>query len=156
MTQKSPGVHFPPPVLYVIGFSLGIVLNNVWPLSLFPNGRPTLLLVFGWLLLSLGWIVVTIALLLFFRHRTGIYPNQPARLIIENGPYRYSRNPMYVALTMMYLGLSCISNVLWPLLLLPIVLIILQVAVIKREEVYLQEAFGEKYTNYCQRVRRWL
>lgn len=72
-----------------------------------------------------------------------------------SGPYRFTRNPMYLSMTMIYLGITLLTNMLWPLLLLPFVIVVLQAAVIRREEKYLKEAFGEAYEAYCNRVRRW-
>ncbi|MBS1812356.1 MAG: isoprenylcysteine carboxylmethyltransferase family protein [Acidobacteria bacterium] len=156
MARKSPGVMFPPPILFVFGFSLGLILNRSYSLAILPNEQRGVLLVLGWILLLFGIVMLTTSLLTFFRYRTGIYPNQPARLIVTTGPYRFSRNPMYVALTAAYLGTAMIANILWLLLLLPIIIVVLQVAVIQREEDYLKEAFGKKYEAYCQQVRRWL
>jgi protein-S-isoprenylcysteine O-methyltransferase Ste14 len=104
----------------------------------------------------LALLMLTVALITFLRHRTGIYPNQPATVIVRSGLYRFSRNPMYVALAILYVGIVLLTNLLWPLLLLPLVLLVLQKAVIAREERYLKEAFGESYEQYCRQVRRWI
>jgi protein-S-isoprenylcysteine O-methyltransferase Ste14 len=77
-------------------------------------------------------------------------------LIVATGPYRFSRNPMYVAMSAVYVGLSLLMGVVWPLVLLPIVLLSLSALVIRREERYLGDAFGEEYGAYRARVRRWL
>ena len=156
MTRKSPGIMFPPPILFVFGFSLGLILNQSLSLPIFPGGRNAVSLTLGWVLLLFGIGLLSASLLTFFRYRTGIYPNQPARLIVTTGPYRFSRNPMYVALTAAYVGTALIANILWLLLLLPFIIFVLQVAVIQREEDYLKEAFGPQYEAYCQHVRRWL
>ncbi len=155
MPHKSPGVHFPPPLLYVLGFALAWLLHRRWPLPLVQE-RSTLTVTGGWLLITAGLVLLAAGLITFVRHRTGIYPNQPAKMIVQSGPYRFTRNPMYLALTMSYLGIALLTNLLWALLLLPFVMLVLQVAVIQREERYLQEAFGTAYQEYCQRVRRWL
>ncbi|HKI04807.1 MAG TPA: isoprenylcysteine carboxylmethyltransferase family protein, partial [Thermoanaerobaculia bacterium] len=93
---------------------------------------------------------------LFWRARTAVMPNRPASSLVLVGPYRFSRNPMYTGLTGMYLGLAFWLNALWPLLLLPLVLLLLWKAVIQNEERYLSTAFGDSYADYCRRVRRWL
>lgn len=97
------------------------------------------------------WGLVT-----FLRARTAIYPNQPARQLVDHGPYRFSRNPMYVALTVVLIGVALLADNLWMLLLTPVVLCVLTVFVIRREEAYLTSTFGEHYTSYVNRVRRWL
>ena len=137
MARNSPGVRFPPPLLFVIGFCLGWLLHRFYPMPLFPGGGNA----GAWLS---GWGLIALALL------------QPAAAIVRSGPYRFSRNPMYVALTMLHLGLVLLTNMLWPLLLLPLALMVLQKAVIQREEHYLREAFGAPYEQYCREVRRWL
>jgi protein-S-isoprenylcysteine O-methyltransferase Ste14 len=76
--------------------------------------------------------------------------------LVTSGPYRFSRNPMYVGLSALYLGLALLFNVAWPLALFPVVVMALFRLVIRREERYLAEAFGETYALYAQRVRRWL
>ena len=153
--RNSPSVHFPPPLLFVLGFAFAWLLHRRWPLALLQN--PSAVSVsFGWLLISAGLALLAAGLLTFLRHRTGIYPNQPATTMVMNGPYRFTRNPMYVALTTLYLGIALLLNMLWALLLLPVVIVVLQLAVIRREERYLKEKFGEAYMDYCRRVRRWL
>jgi protein-S-isoprenylcysteine O-methyltransferase Ste14 len=154
--RSSPGVHFPPPLLFVLGLGLGLILNRRWPLALLPSGQTAFMLTLGWILIGSGGLLLLSALVTFFRMRTAIYPNQPATSIVTRGPYRFTRNPMYVALTSAYVGFVCLTNLLWPLLLLPVVLVVLRVFVIRREELYLTEAFGPAYAEYCQRVRRWL
>jgi len=149
--RNSPGVHFPPPLLFVAGFVGGVGLNAVWPLTL---GSPPPEI--GWFLVTVGTLVIATAMATFQRLGTAIFPNQPARRVVEVGPYRHSRNPMYVGLTTAYLGFVLVENTPWPLVLLPLVLGVLWFAVIRREERYLKEAFGDEYTDYCRRVRRWL
>jgi protein-S-isoprenylcysteine O-methyltransferase Ste14 len=91
----------------------------------------------------------------FARARTAIYPNQPARALVTTGPYRFSRNPMYLGLTAAYFGLALVLNWAWPLVLLPVVLGALSALVIDREERHLASSFGTAYTEYRRHVRRW-
>jgi protein-S-isoprenylcysteine O-methyltransferase Ste14 len=98
-----------------------------------------------------GW-----GLVVFFRIRTAIMPIRPASHLVASGPYRFSRNPMYVGLSVLYLGLALLFNVVWPIVLLPLVVFALYHLVIRREERYLADAFGDAYAAYRQRVRRWL
>jgi protein-S-isoprenylcysteine O-methyltransferase Ste14 len=156
MQRSSPGVHFPPPLLFILGFTIGILLNRVWPLSLVATERSTIRLIPGWFFVGAGLLLLASAMLTFLRLRTAIYPNQPATTVVTHGPYRFSRNPMYVALTSAYFGFVLLTNALWPLLLLPVVLVVLQMVVIRREEHYLAGAFGAEYEEYCKRVRRWI
>jgi protein-S-isoprenylcysteine O-methyltransferase Ste14 len=154
--QTSPGVWFPPPTLFVAGFLLALALDR-WVFSLRLGGvsRPTLV-VAGWLLMIVGGSALLWAMLTFTRARTAILPSRPARTIVATGPFRFSRNPMYPGLSGIYIGLSLLTGMAWPLVLLPLVLLSLYALVIRREERYLGDAFGEEYAAYRQRVRRWL
>ena len=97
------------------------------------------------------WGIITFRLA-----RTSIIPSRPASRLVENGPYRFTRNPMYTGLTLAYLGVAAMMNSAWPLLALPVVLALLVRLVVRREEAYLHDAFGEEYAAYRGRVRRWL
>lgn len=111
---------------------------------------------FAWTAIAVGTVILLWALLTFARNRTAVYPNRPARLVVCNGPYRFSRNPMYVALTAIAVGIALLADNFWMLLFLPGVLVALTVFVIRREETYLRNAFGSEYSGYVARVRRWL
>jgi len=80
----------------------------------------------------------------------------PASQLVILGPYRWSRNPMYVGFVAMYLGFALLMNSVWPLLLLPGVIIALEILVITREERYLRSIFGPEYEEYCRQVGRWV
>jgi protein-S-isoprenylcysteine O-methyltransferase Ste14 len=113
-------------------------------------------LAIGGLAFAAGMVLFAWGLSTFARVRTGIMLQQDATHIVEQGPYRFSRNPMYVGFTASYLGLALFFNVVWPIVLLPVVLIVLTVGVIAREERYMRERFGADYEAYCGRVPRWL
>ena len=82
--------------------------------------------------------------------------DKPVSSLVEDGPFRYSRNPGYLSLTMLYAGIAILRNALWAILLLPLVLYVMKREVIEREERYLQRTFGEEYLAYKRRVRRWV
>jgi protein-S-isoprenylcysteine O-methyltransferase Ste14 len=151
-----PGVRIPPPLLFVIGYGVGWLLERWRPLPLLATGRSAPMLWFGWLGVALGLLFMIWGMITFRRHRTAIIPILPASRLVMSGPYRLSRNPMYVGFTTLYVGASLLANALWPLLLLPIVLALLVRLVIRKEERYLADAFGPAYEIYRQRVRRWL
>jgi protein-S-isoprenylcysteine O-methyltransferase Ste14 len=95
--------------------------------------------------------------ILTFRHfRTAILPHKPAARVVDRGVYAYTRNPMYLGLSLLYAGLSLALATWWTLALLPVVLLTLTTQVIAREERYLRRAFPVEYADYCARVRRWL
>ena len=116
----------------------------------------------GWRV-PLGWSLVLLAvgwngwsLWLFRRHGTGLLPGQATHAMIEEGPYRLSRNPLYVGLLALYVGLALLLSTFWGLVLFPAAVLLLLWGAIGPEERYLHERFGAPYDDYTRRVRRWL
>jgi protein-S-isoprenylcysteine O-methyltransferase Ste14 len=152
----NPGVQFPPPVLFVIAFGVSWLLDGSVRALPFPGISPVVGKVIGALILIAGFYLMVWGIAAFRRVMTAIFPNQPANELVTDGPYRFTRNPMYSGFTLVYVGAAVIMNSLWPLLLLPIVLGLLYLLVIRREEAYLADAFGAKYAAYREKVRRWV
>lgn len=150
-----PGVWFPPPFVYVAGFVAGWLLERWRPLPI-TAGASTAREVGGWaaLLVWLGFFVG--ALVSFRRAHTTLIPNKPAAAFVTSGPYGMTRNPMYVSLVALYLGLMLLINSWWPAIFLPFVVLVVDRFVIAREERYLASAFGAEYDEYKRQVRRWL
>lgn len=158
-TQPLPhaAVRFPPPFLFAAGWLIGWALEvRVARIPLAPPGAAPALEWLGMVLLVAGLALSFWGMITFRSARTSIIPNRPASRIVTDGPYRFSRNPMYVGLTVAYSGLALTANTAWPLILLPGVLLLLIALVILREERYLEGAFGTEYAAYRARVRRWL
>ncbi len=112
---------------------------------------------------NIGMIVVLAGFLLWVsairtlrKHGTAINPTKPTTRVVSDGPYRFSRNPMYLGLTLLYLGVAFLVTSLWAILLLVLVLGIINWHAIAREERYLEAKFGDEYRNYRHRVRKWL
>jgi protein-S-isoprenylcysteine O-methyltransferase Ste14 len=152
-TPDNAGVIAPPPLIYAGGMLLGLLLQALFPLRIFPRPLPRILAA---LPIAAGGLVALLALLEFRRRHTHVDPWAPTTAIVQSGPYRYSRNPIYLAFTLVYAGASALANSLWPLLLLPGVLLAMRRGVIEREERYLERKFGEEYLRYKRRVRRWI
>ncbi len=154
----NPGVRFPPPLLLAAALLIGWILETrARSVPLSPNaGTARALEVAGMFALAAGLGIAFWGLWTFFRARTAIMPHHAASRLVTSGPYRFTRNPMYVGLTTAYIGLSLMTNSIWPLVLLPLALLALYALVIRREERYLRAAFGDHYAAYQQRVRRWL
>ena len=148
-----PNVKIPPPLVYVAGFALGLLLGKAVPVTVMPtiSGRMgAVLCLVLWAILGL-WSIV-----LFRRVRTNFLPIKPTTALVVSGPYRLTRNPMYLALAFLYVGLALWFLVFWALVLLPAVIAVTQYFVITREEQYLEEKFGDDYRQYKARVRRWI
>jgi protein-S-isoprenylcysteine O-methyltransferase Ste14 len=90
------------------------------------------------------------------RAGTNVDPYEPATAVVTEGPYRFTRNPMYVGFTLMYVGISALANALLPILLLPAVQQLMRRGVIEREERYLERKFGDEYRRYKESVGRWI
>lgn len=153
--MSNPGVAFPPPLLFVGGFLAGWAIHR-WSPILLPGGRGATSSAIGWVLVLLGLGIMLWAIATFWRHRTSAIPHRPASCLVCVGPYARSRNPMYLGLSIAYIGLALLTGILWPVVLLPLVLTILVLLVVRREERYLADAFGTEYAAYRARVRRWM
>jgi protein-S-isoprenylcysteine O-methyltransferase Ste14 len=142
-----------PPVAIGGPLLVGWLVTLVWgdPLDLggwrVPLGWALALFFLGWNAWSL-W--------LFVRHQTGLLPGQATRTIIQEGPFRVSRNPLYVGLLALYLGLALLAPTLWGLVLFPAAVLLVLWGAIRPEERFLHERFGAPYDDYTRRVRRWL
>lgn len=153
----NPGVKFPPPSLFLAGFGVAWLLETyVRRIPIFRIGGTATMEMLGTILLILGFIMMIWGMLTFARAKTAILPIHAASRIVDHGPYSFTRNPMYVGMSLAYFGGAFVMNSVWALILFPFVIALLLRLVIAREERYLSNAFGKDYDNYRQRVRRWL
>ena len=151
--QDKAGVAAPPPLIYLGPLIFGLLLNRRFPIPFLPRRIARSL---GWPLLSggvllIGWFGWTMR-----RAGTPASPYKPVSHMVTEGPFHYTRNPGYLAMTMIYTGIASLANALWAILLLPVVLIGIQRGVIEREERYLERKFGDEYLRYKAQVRRWI
>ena len=151
----SAGVRFPPPLIYLGALLLGLEAERFVALSSFGVDR-RLLVAMGALLFVAGAAIMLLAAGLFRRLGTNVRPTQPTSLIATTGPYRWTRNPMYLGMALIYAALALGLDGPIALALLPLVLIAIQTQVIAREERYLEEKFGDGYRRYKAEVRRWI
>lgn len=148
----TPGVIAPPPLIYALPLFIGLVLHHFRPLRALP---PHWASIAGPLLTGLGLIGLP-AIIAFHRAGTPPQPWRPTTTLVRSGPYRLTRNPMYLGFTLLYLGVSLWVDSLWPPLFLPVVLVVMTRGVIVREEAYLERRFGDSFREYRAEVRRWL
>jgi protein-S-isoprenylcysteine O-methyltransferase Ste14 len=147
------GVSIPPPLIYVAGFLVGVVLELLFPIAALPLALALAAAVIG----VVVWLVLDGAAMLHFRRaHTSMIPMKPTTALVTTGPYRLTRNPMYVGMAVLYAALALAVGVIWALAVLPLVLFAVDRLVIAREEPYLERKFGAEYVRYKQRVRRWL
>jgi protein-S-isoprenylcysteine O-methyltransferase Ste14 len=152
-STDKPGVVVPPPLLYGGAFVLVFVLRWFWPMPIFDHAVALWL---GLALLVLGIGMAAWGIRTMQAAGTNVNPALPTTAIVKSGPFRFSRNPLYVALMLLYLGLTLAFNTWWGIVLLVPVLIIMHCGVVLREERYLEQKFGETYRQYRSKVRRYL
>ena len=151
-----PLMHVPVPWVFILAYLVGVGMQRLWPIAIREPTARLVSLSIGFSLLGTGVAVAFFALGLFKRRRTTTVPFEAPSTLVTNGPYRRSRNPMYVGLTLVYLGVAGLRVEIWPLIVLPLVLLYVHRVVIPVEEARLREIFGGAYDEYSARVRRWL
>lgn len=149
------GVGFPPPLIYAAGLLIGWFIHRNWPLPL-TAGASRMREIVAMMFMATWVVLMCWASATFLRAHTTFLPNRPAATLVTNGPYQFTRNPMYVSLGALYIAITLLINSWWPVALLPGVFIAIRIAVVAREERYLASAFPSEYAAYCRRVRRWL
>jgi protein-S-isoprenylcysteine O-methyltransferase Ste14 len=155
-TRDSPGVKFLPPFVYLGGLIAGYLVWWFWPVPLVPGEWATIVRVAGGVAVVLGFAVMLPAVAAFRRIGEDPNPMEPTKALTFEGPYRFSRNPMYLGMALIQGGLALLGNALWPLLALIPVIYVIRTQVIDKEERYLEAKFGGQYSAFKSRVRRWL
>lgn len=109
----------------------------------------------GFMFVALGLIVLIGSRLALSRAKTNVDPRRPTLRLVQAWPFSWSRNPMYLGVNVLYVGIALVTPLYGMLILLPILLVVLHFGVVRREEAYLRNKFGAEYANYASRVRRW-
>jgi protein-S-isoprenylcysteine O-methyltransferase Ste14 len=148
-------MRIPVPWVFFLAYVAGVGLEAVCFRSHFFNATP-LLAEAGAIVFLAGVVLAAWGWLLFHKAKTTKIPGEASTAMVTWGPYRFTRNPMYVGLAVAYLGEAGILRQLWPALLLPLVFAYLNWIVIPVEEEKLREVFGTRYEDYRSRVGRWL
>ena len=155
MKKDSADVIARPPVIYIIPIIIAYIINKyIFELKILNNkyiGD-----VVGWPLFIIGLFLAGWVSLIFFKEKEDVRPEKPTTKIIIKGPFKFSRNPIYLGLNLGYIGIALILNNLWMIVFLPIIFTLLYYGVILKEEEYLEKKFGKKYLDYKKKVRRWI
>ena len=143
----------PPAFIYVGGLMIGLLMHWLFPVQVLPApfavGISILLFVVS------GPLAIT-ALRAFSRAKTTYFFSEPTSAIVTDGPYRFSRNPGYVSLTLLFFGIGFLVNSLWVLIMILPAVTVIYHGVVKREERYLEANFGDEYREFKTAVRRWV
>ncbi len=151
--KDNAGVIAPPPLIYAAGLGAGLALERIAPLRL-PGGMWPKAAGMGLGLAALGlavWGAMTLRCA-----GTAVDPRRGTQAIVTGGPYRLTRNPVYLSLALLLAGGALALGTGWGLAMLAPVLWVVQRGVIVREEMYLEGKFGDLYVEYKKRTRRWL
>lgn len=152
-TRDNPGVVAPPPLIYAGALAIGLLAHRFFPVKCLPRAGARLL---GRVCTAISGALALSALFEMRRAGTHVDPTQPATALVTQGPFRLTRNPLYLSLTLLYTGIALMVNSLWAITSLPGALIMIRYGVINREERYLEQKFGQQYLSYKAKVRRWI
>ena len=155
-SPAASGVRVYPPVFFAAGIAAGYILDWLRPLPLCADALRPAMRAAGFAALALWLVLDGWALALLLRAGTSPNPMRPTTALVSTGPYRISRNPIYVGYVFLQIGLALLAGSAWLVLTLVPVLFLLDRFVIQREERYLETTFGDAYLRYRGRVRRWL
>ena len=143
----------PPPLIFFAGLIVGFALNFFWPVPLVPV---EIRIYVGGFIILISFVPAIWMMRLFIKARTNLDVRKPTHKIVTSGPFRWTRNPAYLSLSLLVLGIAIVADSIWVLLLLVVVMIVTHYKVILREEAYLEQKFGVEYLEYKASVRRWV
>jgi protein-S-isoprenylcysteine O-methyltransferase Ste14 len=155
-TRVGVVMRIPPPLLFVATFFIGLGVQRLVPLTVGSTSLAGAARFAGLGLVAAGLLIALSSVGIFLSTRTTIVPFGTAAHLVSNGPFRFTRNPMYLSLALIYVGVAGIVFELWPLVLLPLPILVMDRIVIPFEETRLQAVFGGAFQRYCARVRRWV
>ena len=154
--RDNAGVKFPPPLLFAVLLLFGFAIERLSPLEITSRQWLPALHALGWAMIIGSIALFLVSLMGFRKAKTSIIPVKPSTTLVFAGPYRFTRNPMYLGFLVLSAGIALAANALWPLLMLPFMVVFTNALIIAKEERYLERKFGEEYLGYKRRVRRWL
>jgi protein-S-isoprenylcysteine O-methyltransferase Ste14 len=145
-----------PPLVYLAAIAVSIILWVVYPLPWFTRPLSDILFAAGWLAV-VGVVLIDVgAMRTLSRGKTTIMPNKASDHLVTSGPFSFTRNPIYLANTLLMIGVGLISGIAWFFIFAIVAAFLTQKLAIEREEKHLEARFGKKYRNYAKRVRRWI
>src|SRR5262245_47939391 len=145
-----------PPLLFLGALMGGALLSYLVPIGPGLGSANGLALAVGLIFVTLGFALVALSARNFHRASTSVVPSEPSTALVTTGPYRFTRNPIYIGFVLAYFGFAIVLTSMWVLLLLIPVMAVMQRGVVVREEAYLAGKFGDAYRKYQARVPRWL
>jgi protein-S-isoprenylcysteine O-methyltransferase Ste14 len=153
---ETAGVVARPPFLFLGALVLGLVWDRLLPLPFPVPGTDLVHRIVGGALILIGLALFAAGIRNFSRAGTPVQGYKPTRALVTTGIYRWTRNPIYLGMFLVYGGIGLAAQSLWILLITVPLAITLRYGVVAREEAYLERRFGDDYRSYRDRVRRWL
>ena len=151
--RDIPGVIAPPPLILLAHLLLGLALDWLWPAPFLASAVQYAV---GAALIALAGTLAGAAIFRFVRAGTNVPTRRPATALVVTGPYRFTRNPIYVGMIVLLLGIGVMVDSVWIVVLAVPFALVLRYGVIAREERYLEAKFGDSYRGFRARVRRWI
>jgi protein-S-isoprenylcysteine O-methyltransferase Ste14 len=143
-----------PPVAWILALAAGVAADRLHPLRFVPASVPAAWV--GGIIFAIAFALAIWAIVTIRKAGTQVETYKPTTAIVENGPYRFTRNPIYLGMVLGLIGLAIAFDSLWILAALALFYLVIRYGVIAREEAYLERKFGDVYLGYKSRVRRWL
>lgn len=157
MTERdNPGVIALPPLIMAAAVAVSAGLEFLFPLTVLPPAFGAVAAIVGAVLLVGGVAIAITGMRAFRRAGTNVEPFKPALVLVEDGPYRFTRNPMYIGLILVHLGITVAASLDWGVPLAVVLFVVLHKGVVLREEAYLKAKFGAPYEAFLARTRRWI
>lgn len=151
--KRGAAVKFPPPLLFLFWMIAGYIVHWFWPVDIASSSALTYI---GIAVALTGFAIFIMAARTLKSAETNVEPWKPTTSIVATGIFAYSRNPIYLGFCLVAIGVGIIVNSVWVVLSFVPSGVMVYFIAIKKEEVYLEKKFGEQYTEYRSRVRRWL
>lgn len=152
LPTRGPAISGVPPMHFAGWVAMGWALEMVMPAVTLSE----LAVSAGWVLITMGVMVNVWAVKTFRRARTSLHVRRAAECMVTVGPYRFSRNPLYLSMVTSIVGFALITNAFWLAAVVPLIVLYANKFLVEPEEVYLEHCFGESYLGYKRVVRRWI
>jgi len=153
--EDHPSIPIPPPLMFFAFLGIGFLLDYLFPLKIFQL-TGVARFVFSGILVAVSGYLALGSIIVLMRNKTPFDPSKPTIKIVRQGPFRLSRNPMYLALLFLLAAVAVFTGSIWMFLAVPAFLIVLNILAVRPEEEYLERNFGGRYLEYKAKVRRWL
>lgn len=155
-TQGKPAGLPLPPLIAVAAIAVAVILEFLYPLPWFSSPLSDILFAAGWIAIFLAATLIGTAVKTLLRARTTLNPSGTPEHMVVGGPYSFTRNPMYLGLTLVVIGIGLITGIAWFLLLALVAAYAITKVAIESEERTLATKFGKRYRDYAKKVRRWV